>query len=338
MDTSNPLWNRRSNNSTKLSLSMSSAAAAASSTTTTTTTPGESAASRLFAAPPSARVASSHRAKNPFDLHSINTNNALPSPTTASGTKSASAAFNLGAGGAFGSFGLKTLRTSGASNGGDSLSAVGTSAGAAIPSLPGKLTASEVVAGGKKTNIPPVQEVHPLKHTWVVWYRSPGNKFQDYEKSTHKIAHFGTVEEFWAVYSHLRRPSSLPHVSDYHLFKQGIRPVWEDKENRNGGKWNIRLKKGVANRYWEDLMLAIVGNQFGDAGEDLCGAVLSVRGNEDVLSVWTRVEGATCLKIKATVIQKLNLPSGTRVDWKSHASSLEAVNSKTQPQTQPHTQ
>ncbi|KAA8910444.1 translation initiation factor eIF 4e-like domain-containing protein [Sphaerosporella brunnea] len=307
-----------------------------SSTTTTTTTPGESATSRLFTGPPSARLLSSHRSKNPFDLHSLNTsNNPLPSPTTVSSTKSASAAFNLGAGGAFGSFGLKTPKTPSAGNGSDSLSAAGAGTGA----IKTGLTASEVVAGGKKTaaavaasTITPVHEVHPLKNTWVVWYRSPGNKFQDYEKSTHKIAHFGTVEEFWSVYTHLRRPSTLPHVSDYHLFKKGIRPVWEDKENRNGGKWNIRLKKGVANRYWEDLMLAIVGDQFGEAGEDLCGAVLSVRGNEDVLSVWTRVEGATCLKIKQTIIRKLNLPAGTRVDWKSHASSLEAVNSKTQTQ------
>lgn len=273
-----------------------------SSTTITTTTSGDSSAARLFTGPPSARaLSSSQRAKNPFDLHSINTSNtALPSPTTVSGTKSASAAFNLGAGGAFGSFGLKTPKTPGGTTGGDGPG--GPAMGA--PGLPGVLgkgglTASEVVAGGKKTVVPPpALEVHPLKSTWVVWYRSPGNKFQDYEKSTHKIAHFGTVEEFWAVYSHLRRPSTLPHVSDYHLFKHGIRPVWEDKENRNGGKWNIRLKKGVANRYWEELMLAIVGDQFGDAGDDLCGAVLSVRGNEDVLSVWTRVDGSSCLKIK----------------------------------------
>jgi len=82
--------------------------------------------------------------------------------------------------------------------------------------------------------------------------------------------------------------------------------------------------------------LAIVGDQFGDAGEDLCGAVLSVRGNEDVLSVWTRTEdGSTCLKIKETVKRKLGLPAGTRVDFKSHASSLEAVNNKAAPGTGP---
>jgi len=282
----------------KLSLSMSSSAHSNSNNNTT----GDAPSSKIFG-PPSAKLTSSHKPsyENPFaKLHNINTGNpALPSPT-ANATKSASAAFNLGIGGAFGSFGLKTPKTPS----GDGLNATGSvSTGAiATPSLPKGLTASEVVAGTKKSNNNAAavnqQDAHPLKNVWVVWYRSPGNKFQDYEKSTQKIAYFGTVEEFWCVYGHLRRPNVLPHVSDYHLFKKGIRPVWEDKENRRGGKWNIRLKKGVSTRYWEELLLAIVGDQFGDAGEDLCGAVLSIRGNEDVLSVWTRVDGSSCLKIK----------------------------------------
>lgn len=100
------------------------------------------------------------------------------------------------------------------------------------------------------------------------------------------------------IYSHLRKPRNLPHVSDYHLFKQGIRPVWEDNENRKGGKWILRLKKGVSTRYWEDLVLAIIGDQFGDVGDDVCGAVLSIRNAEDVLSVWTRTDTAVTLKIR----------------------------------------
>jgi hypothetical protein len=90
----------------------------------------------------------------------------------------------------------------------------------------------------------------------------------------------------------------LPSVSDYHIFKKGIRPVWEDKENRKGGKWIVRLKKGVADRYWEDLLLAIVGDQFAEAGDEVCGAVLSVRTGEDVLSVWTRIDGGRNIKIR----------------------------------------
>lgn len=36
------------------------------------------------------------------------------------------------------------------------------------------------------------------------------------------------------------------------------------------------MKKGLASRAWENLVLAIVGEQF-DVGNELCGAVVSVR-------------------------------------------------------------
>lgn len=142
---------------------------------------------------------------------------------------------------------------------------------------------------------------HPLKDGWSFWYRPPISKahgFIEYENTLHGIATVQTAEEFWEIYSHLKRPSTLPVVSDYHLFKKDIRPIWEDEVNRKGGKWIVRMKKGVADRYWEDLVLALIGDQFGDAGEDVCGAVLSMRNGEDILSIWTRTDGGRVLKIR----------------------------------------
>ncbi len=49
----------------------------------------------------------------------------------------------------------------------------------------------------------------------------------------------------------------------------------------------IRLKKGVASRYWEDIVLAVIGEQF-DVGPEICGAVISVRHGEDIISVWNK--------------------------------------------------
>ena len=230
---------------------------------------------------------SSHgRHFNPFNVSPLTS---LPSPSA-----SASSAFGLGSG-AFATFSSNVKTPTSTRPQADS--ANNTSTAKTSHSSFSINTNTTTTSATTKKIAQPISS-HPLKYTWVVWYRSPGSKFQDYEKSTNKIAFFSTIEEFWTVYSHLRRPNLLPHVSDYHFFKQGIRPVWEDKENRNGGKWIVRLKKGVSTRYWEDLLLAIVGDQFSEAGEDLCGAVLSIRSNEDVLSVWTRVDGAPCLKIK----------------------------------------
>ncbi|KAF9182026.1 Eukaryotic translation initiation factor 4E type 2 [Haplosporangium sp. Z 767] len=145
------------------------------------------------------------------------------------------------------------------------------------------------------------QTVHPLHFNWVFWFmhRTPGSKILNYESSMKKIATFGSVEDFWAVYSHLKRPHDLPNVSDYHLFKQGVRPVWEDATNINGGKWIVRLKKGLASRYWENLVMAVIGDQF-DVGSEICGIVLSIRGGEDILSLWNQSahEGRINLKIR----------------------------------------
>lgn len=86
--------------------------------------------------------------------------------------------------------------------------------------------------------------------------------------------------------------------------------MWEDDANKKGGKWIIRLKKGVADRYWEDLLLAIAGDQFMEASDEVCGAVLSNRSGEDVLSIWTKNNGGRNVKIRSVMKQMPN--------WKSY--------------------
>lgn len=162
----------------------------------------------------------------------------------------------------------------------------------------------------------------PLKSAWVVHYRPPTGKNNDYEKSIKPLCKINTAQDFWQVYSHLKRPSALPAVSDYHIFKDGIRPVWEDDANKSGGKWIVRVKKGVADRYWEELLLALVGDQFTDASDEVCGAVVSVRQGEDVFSIWTRNDGGKNVKIRETIKRVLSLPADTNLQWRSHDESI----------------
>jgi translation initiation factor 4E len=222
-----------------------------------------------------------------------------PSTTSlASPTAGASSAFGLGSG-AFASFGsAKTPKTPGGALD------FGSVVGGKTPTLEkqlkdlGSKPSKASLTEKSQTSTTPT---HTLRDAWVFWFRPPiskSNGFVEYEKTLHAIASFDTVEDFFSVYQHLKRPSTLPLVSDYHIFKKGIRPVWEDDENKKGGKWIVRLKKGVADRYWEDLVYAIVGDQFAEASDEVCGAVLSVRNGEDILSIWTSVNGGRVLRIR----------------------------------------
>jgi translation initiation factor 4E len=88
-----------------------------------------------------------------------------------------------------------------------------------------------------------------FRYPWVYWFmhRQAGSKIQDYTNEIKKISILQNVNpiltkatDFWAVYSRLKRPGELHNISDYHFFKTGIRPIWED--NLTGGKWIVLQK------------------------------------------------------------------------------------------------
>lgn len=62
-----------------------------------------------------------------------------------------------------------------------------------------------------------------------------------YFQSLTMVGQCTTVEQWWGMYSHLTRPDDLPNDTSFHLFKVGVRPMWEDGTNINGGKW-VRLR------------------------------------------------------------------------------------------------
>ncbi|KAM6949196.1 eukaryotic translation initiation factor 4E type 2-like [Aplochiton taeniatus] len=168
---------------------------------------------------------------------------------------------------------------------------------------------------------------HPLQYNYTFWYsrRTPSRpaNTQSYEQNIRQIGTVASVEQFWKFYSHLVRPGDLTGHSDFHLFKEGIKPMWEDEANRSGGKWIIRLRKGLASRFWENIILAMLGEQF-MVGEEICGVVVSIRFQEDILSIWNKTasDQVTTSRIRDTLRRVLNLPPNTIMEYKTHNDSL----------------
>lgn len=90
------------------------------------------------------------------------------------------------------------------------------------------------------------------------------------------IGRCATVEQWWGLYCRLVRPSALKPYRELHLFKNGIKAMWEDPNNAKGGKWVIRLRKNKIDRAWENVCMAMLGEQF-LVGPEICGVVLSTR-------------------------------------------------------------
>ena len=170
-----------------------------------------------------------------------------------------------------------------------------------------------------------------LQNSYQLSIRPTKAKSDNYASSILPVATFDSCEGFWAAFSRCPRPntsSANPSSNpvDTHLFKTGIQPIWEDEANRRGGKWIVRIPKGLAGYYWERVVLSIIGEQF-DVGNEICGAVLSVRFNEDIIAIWNRhASNVDALhKIRDMLYRILKLPHMVQLDYKPHDKSLHEI-------------
>lgn len=121
----------------------------------------------------------------------------------------------------------------------------------------------------------------PLRYTWSIWEQimqsSDSKTGGNYSESTHKVSSFSTVQDFWKLWNHMPQPSELLenkrmvreqedglHVIDaIMIFRDNIRPEWEDKMNAKGGHFQYQLKPstggGQIDEYWNNLVLGIIG-------------------------------------------------------------------------------
>jgi translation initiation factor 4E len=70
-------------------------------------------------------------------------------------------------------------------------------------------------------------------------------------------------------------------------------------------------------------VLALVGDQL-DYGDNICGAVLSIRFNEDILSVWNRnaSDHQAVMGLRDAIKRHLKLPHSYVMEYKPHDASL----------------
>lgn len=88
----------------------------------------------------------------------------------------------------------------------------------------------------------------PLNCKWTIWFDNPrfapaGSAWKDNLKN---CGTFDNMEDFWRIYNNIKPPSQLSLNSNYHCFREGILPTWEDPVNQDGGKFVYTMQKKVS--------------------------------------------------------------------------------------------
>lgn len=104
---------------------------------------------------------------------------------------------------------------------------------------------------------------HPLRNQWTLWYLD-NDRNKSWEEKQNEISTFDTVEDFWNLYNMIKYASELQPGNDYSLFKNNIRPMWEDAANANGGRWTLSMYSQQQLSNLDDLWLNVVHTYYAE--------------------------------------------------------------------------
>lgn len=124
-----------------------------------------------------------------------------------------------------------------------------------------------------------------LRYKWVFWNqivqkvekgadRNAGKSKEEYSNNTQRLSEFASVQDFWSLWTHMPQPSELLEqkrmssgadtVDALMVFRDNVRPEWEDEKNATGGHFQFQLKPAVGggqiDEYWNNLVLGVIGS------------------------------------------------------------------------------
>jgi translation initiation factor 4E len=142
--------------------------------------------------------------------------------------------------------------------------------------------------------------------------------------SSLSISQHISILQFWSIFNNILPSSQLALNSNYHLFKEGIEPMWEDPQNKDGGKFVLSMPKkdtreGRGDEWWLYTVLAVIGETMDLTGEEVCGCVVSIRKSQDRIALWLRSsDKKRCTEVGARWKKALEVSNKTSLKYQAH--------------------
>lgn len=126
----------------------------------------------------------------------------------------------------------------------------------------------------------------PLEHKWDFFLDNGGWATDgDYLSVMKRLGTVGSIQQFWNHHNGMQQSMvkicSQPSLFSLRLFRNDIKPIWEDESNRCGGKWVIpcsTMEPFALWALWQEVLMCAVGGTFARKGA-VCGCILSYRKN-----------------------------------------------------------
>tara|TARA_B100000902_G_C27278423_1_gene900207 strand:- start:1287 stop:1817 length:531 start_codon:yes stop_codon:yes gene_type:complete len=160
-------------------------------------------------------------------------------------------------------------------------------------------------------------DAHPLSDKWTLWAHLPHDTDWSF-KSYKKIMTVATVEDMLVLYNNLSEKLLVNCMLFF--MRDGIKPIWEDKMNKDGGCFSYRVQNKFVPKTWTKL-------SYATAGETLCndkkilssinGVTISPKKHFCIIKIWLK----NCLLKDPTVIMNVGSLTANGCLFKKHINS-----------------
>ena len=141
-----------------------------------------------------------------------------------------------------------------------------------------------------------------FQNNWTVWYH---NSKDDWTINGYKKLYtIKTIKDYWKLYNNW---DQLGTINNKHFFmmKNNITPIWEDKDNKNGGCWSYKVNENIAQQLWDDLSLHLVTNSLSTIKNDIVGLSACLKKNNfSVIKIWNKESKNNSLNLLSSEILK----------------------------------
>jgi hypothetical protein len=123
-----------------------------------------------------------------------------------------------------------------------------------------------------------------LKNKWVLWF----HKVNDNNWSIDSYSKVLEINTYYDVLFVLKELENIT-AGMFFLMKENIIPIFEDKNNINGGYWSIRITKKDAYDYWEKILYYLCIDHLTTDDEyekKINGMSISPKINNCIFKIW----------------------------------------------------
>jgi hypothetical protein len=94
--------------------------------------------------------------------------------------------------------------------------------------------------------------------------------------------------------------------------------MWEDENNKDGGRIALKLRKEFSNLVWEELVFAFVGGYFTkEIKDEINGLVINCKKDFNTLQIWIKsYTNEVTSAIEKNIREILNIPKEVALDIK----------------------